>query len=285
MIGNCLPWIFGRGRDSSGDQRRTAIPLIGRWKMMDNLRRTLSAPAAFLALLAGWTLPLAAAAVWSGFVVATFAMPTLLPAFIGMVPRRFGLSQRRHWYAVGTDFVLSLSQIALLVTLLAHQAWLMTDAIVRTFFRLFVRHRRLLEWVTAAQARLSTQLGLARLLSLDGRRNRAQWCGSCRDAHPFGRGAWPVAAPFVILWMAAPAVARWASLSPVTAGANPLAAADARALRLIARRTWRFFETFVTATDHMLPPDNFQEEPQPVLGPSDFADQPRAISAVGGRRL
>src|SRR5208282_3214328 len=155
-----LPWIFGRGRDSSGDQRRSAIPLIGRWKMMDNLRRTLSAPAAFLALLGGWTLPLAAAAVWSGFVVATFAIPTVLPAFVGIVPRRRGLSQRRHWHAVGTDFALSVSQITLLVTLLAHQAWLMTDAIVRTFFRLFVRHRRLLEWVTAAQARLSTQLDL-----------------------------------------------------------------------------------------------------------------------------
>ena len=148
-----LPWIFGRGRDSSGDQRRTAIPLIGRWKMMDNLRRTLSAPAAFLALLVGWTLPLAAAAVWSGFVVATFAIPTLLPAFIGMVPRRLGFSQRRHWYAVGRDFALSLSQVTLLVTLLAHQAWLMSDAIVRTFFRMFVRHRRLLEWVAAAQAK------------------------------------------------------------------------------------------------------------------------------------
>ena len=155
-----LPWVFGRGRDSSGDQRRIGIPLIGRWKMMDNLRRTLSAPAAFLALLVGWTLPLAAAAVWSGFVIATFAIPTLLPAFVGMVPRRLGLAQRRHWYAVGRDFALSLSQVGLLVTLLAHQAWLMTDAIVRTFFRLFVRHRRLLEWVTAAQARLSTHLGL-----------------------------------------------------------------------------------------------------------------------------
>ena len=98
-----LPWVFGRGRDSSGDQRRTAIPLIGRWKMMDNLRRTLSAPAVFLALLAGWTLPLAAAAVWSGFVVATLAVPTLWPAFMGIIPRRFGLSQRRHWHAAGTD--------------------------------------------------------------------------------------------------------------------------------------------------------------------------------------
>ena len=259
-----LPWVFGRGRDSSGDQRRTAIPLIGRWKMMDNLRRTLSAPAAFLALLVGWTLPLTAAAVWSGLVVASFALPSLLPAFLGSVPRRFGLSQRRHWYAVGKDFALSLSQIALLVTLLAHQAWLMTDAIVRTFFRLFVRHRRLLEWVTAAQTHLSTQLGLggyyrwmAGGIVLSGL--AAAVCAS------FGRDAWPIAAPFIILWLAAPAVARWASLSPAMAGADPLKAADTRALRLVARRTWRFFETFVTATDHMLPPDNFQEEPHPVL--------------------
>ena len=259
-----LPWIFGRGRDSSGDQRRTAIPLIGRWKMLDNLRRTLSAPAAFLGLLVGWTLPLAAAAVWSGFVVATFAIPTLLPAFIGMVPRRLGFSQRRHWYAVGRDFALSLSQVALLVTLLAHQAWLMSDAIVRTFFRMFGRHRRLLEWVAAAQAKPTIQLNI---------RGYFRWmAGGIALAGAgvavvvsIGQRAWPVAVPFLVLWIAAPAIARWSSLSPSMAGFNSLSDSDARALRLIARRTWRFFETFVTAKDHMLPPDNFQEEPQPVL--------------------
>jgi cyclic beta-1,2-glucan synthetase len=259
-----LPWIFGRGRDFSGDQRRTAIPLIGRWKMLDNLRRTLSAPAAFLALLAGWTLPLAAAAIWSGFVIATFAVPTLLPAFLGIFPQSPGLSQRRHWYMVGADFALAFSQVVLLVTLLAHQAWLMTDAIGRTFFRLFVKRRRLLEWVTAAQTKLSTQLDLG---------GYYRWmAGGIAFAGvavvvvaSVGRGAWPIAAPFVILWMVSPAVARWASLSPTIAGSNPLSDADARALRLIARRTWRFFATFVTANEHMLPPDNFQEEPQPVL--------------------
>jgi len=259
-----LPWIFGRGRDSSGDQRRTAIPLIGRWKMLDNLRRTLSAPAAFLALLVGWTLPLPAAALWTAFVVATFAIPTLLPALIGIAPRRLGFSQRRHWSAVGRDFALSLSQVGLLIALLAHQAWLMTDAIVRTCFRLFVRHRRLLEWVTAAQTRLGTQLDL---------RGYYRWMaggialgGAAIVVIAFvGRKAWPVAAPFVLLWMVAPAVARWASLSPSMAGLNPLSDTDRRVLRLIARRTWRFFETFVTANDHMLPPDNFQQEPQPVL--------------------
>src|SRR5258706_2921095 len=57
----------------------------------------------------------------------------------------------------------------------------------------------------------------------------------------------------------------WTSLSPLVAGRLPVSDADARALRLVARRTWRYFETFVTAADHMLPPDNFQEDPQPVL--------------------
>ena len=64
-----LPWIFGRGPKPVGADAATgAIPAIGRWKMLDNLRRTLSAPAAVLALLAGWTLPLHAALVWTLFV-------------------------------------------------------------------------------------------------------------------------------------------------------------------------------------------------------------------------
>ena len=156
-----LPWILGRGRRSeAATATHSAIPLIGRWKMLDNLRRSLSAPAAVLALLAGWTLPFAAAPVWSGFVLATFALPALLPCSAGIVPRRLGISQRRHWRAVGADLVLALSQIALLVTFLAHQAWLMTDAIARTLFRLFVSRRRLLEWVTAAQAKVGPRLDL-----------------------------------------------------------------------------------------------------------------------------
>ena len=100
-----LPWIFGHGRDSSGKPGHRKIPLTGRWKMMDNLRRSLSAPAAFLALLGGWTLPFASAAVWSGFVLATIALPPLLPFFAGIVPRRRQISKRSHLRAVGKGFV------------------------------------------------------------------------------------------------------------------------------------------------------------------------------------
>ncbi len=259
-----LPWIFGRGPRSAGDRHRRAVPLIGRWKMLDNLRRTVSAPCVFLALLAGWMLPLSAAAAWSGFVVATFAIPALIPPLVGLVPRRLGLSQRRHWHTVAVDFSLALLQVALLSTLVAHQAWLMADAIARTLVRLFIGHRRMLEWMTAAQSRTSARLN---------RRGSYQWMGG-GVALAVGAAvvvatrqpaSWPTAAPFLILWVLSPLVARRASQPRGFAAATPISDADARALRLIARRTWRFFETFVTADDHGLPPDNFQEDPAPVV--------------------
>ena len=80
----------------------------------------------------------------------------------------------------------------------------------------------------------------------------------------WGRRTWPLAAVFAGAWFASPAVALWASLSPRVLGRRPLAEADAHRLRLVARRTWRFFEAFVTPADNMLPPDNFQEAPEPV---------------------
>jgi cyclic beta-1,2-glucan synthetase len=248
-----LPWILAPG-----------LPLIGRWKMLDNLRRSLSAPASVVALVAGWALPLQAAVVWTGFVLSTIALATLLPVLAAIVPRRARITLRSHLRALAADVRLALSLTALLAVFLAHQAWLMVDAIGRTLFRLAVSHRHLLDWVTAGQAMVSPRLDLAGFYrQMSGgvvigivAAIVVWWVGS---------DAWPVAAPFVIAWIAAPAIARWTSLSPLVAGRLPIADADARALRRVARRTWRFFETFVTAADHMLPPDNFQEDPEPTV--------------------
>jgi hypothetical protein len=84
----------------------------------------------------------------------------MIPFITGIVPRRLGISKRSHLRAVGTDLAAGLVQIAMLITLLTHQAWLITDAIARTLYRLLVSHRRLLEWVTATQAKLTTRLDL-----------------------------------------------------------------------------------------------------------------------------
>jgi len=259
-----LPWIIGLARDASGGRNRTPIPLISRWKMLDNLRRTLSAPAAFLTLLAGWTLPFALPVIWTTFVLATIAIPPILPVLTGLIPHRRGISKRSHLRAVGTDLVRATSQMGLTLTLLAHQAWLMTDAIVRTLFRVSVSRRNLLEWVTAAQAKsvFYTTLGSVYHRMAGG----VALAAAAALLTPFGSpGAWLIATPFALLWALSPVVAHWISLPPRAAGAEPLSADQTRTLRLIARRTWGFFETFVGAEDHALPPDNFQEEPTPVV--------------------
>ena len=259
------PWILGRGdAAASGRSTTAAMPLIGRWKMLDNLRRSLSPPASVLALVAGWTLPLQAALVWTGFVVSTIALSTLLPVLAAIAPRRARITARSHLSALAADVRLALSLSALMVVFLAHQAWLMTDAIGRTLYRLLVSRRHLLDWITAAQAKVGLRLELYGFYR--------QMAGGVAIGFAaaifvwlFGSDAWPVAAPFVLAWVASPAIARWTSLSPLVAGRLPVSDEDARALRGVARRTWRFFETFVTATDNMLPPDNFQEDPKPTV--------------------
>ena len=250
-----LPWILGP---------RSELPPLGRWKMLDNLRRSLSAPASLAALVAGWMLPLQAALVWTGFVVSTIALSTLLPVLAAIVPRRARITLRSHLRALAADVRLALFLTGLQVAFLAHQAWLMADAIARTLYRLLVSRRHLLDWVTAGQASVSRRLDL---LGFYRHMSGAVILAVFTVVVVWWKAidAWPAALPFILAWIASPAIARGASLSPRVAGRVPVTPADARALRRVARRTWRFFETFVTASDHWLPPDNFQEDPKPVV--------------------
>jgi cyclic beta-1,2-glucan synthetase len=258
-----LPWIFGLGPRGASGARRTALPLMGRWKLLDNLRRSLSAPTALLALIVGWMQPAAIAQVWTGLILLTIALPPFLPAISGLVPRRGGASMRNHLRAVRSDAALGLMQSLFLITFLAHQAWLMVDAVLRTLFRLALR-RRLLEWVSAAQTENDSKFNRIQMI--------AQVAGSAVFAgvvggmlYLTGQLHWPLAAPFAVVWVLSPLIARWASLPPPAAGHLVITPQDTEALRLIARRTWRFFEAFVGPEDNMLPPDNFQEEPEPVV--------------------
>ena len=278
-----LPWIFGRGPIAGTDQKRDAIPAIGRWKMLDNLRRTLSAPACMLALLAGWALPFAAACVWTGFVLSTILLPALIPVVAAIVPRRAGITPRSHLGALGSDLRLALAQSALTVTFLAHQAWLMGDAIARTLVRLFVTRRHLLEWVPAAQATIGPRLDLLGFY-------RVMAGGvvlgvlAVLVALLSGHGTWPLAVPLAALWIASPAIARWISRPPPVAGRMSVSAADAsgpaadRAADLAVLRDLRDGGRPHAAAGQ------FPGGPGPGAGPPDLADQSRPVSPLGGGR-
>jgi cyclic beta-1,2-glucan synthetase len=259
-----LPWILGMGPGMAlkGPSRR--VPAIGRWKMIDNLRRSVSPMAVVLALIAGWTMPLPAALVWTGFILATILVPPLLPVAARAASIRPGVRWRDHLHALALELQLALIQSGLMIIFLAHQGWLMGDAIMRTLVRLWVTRRHLLEWVPTAQAAFGAEPSTAQFYR---RMSGALLIGVAAIAAAWfrGHGTWPIAAAFALAWVVSPAVARKASDSPKVASRRPLNVSDARMLRLIARQTWRFFETFVTAADHMLPPDNFQETPEPAV--------------------
>ena len=136
-----LPWILGRGPAGLGKQR-TRIPPHGRWKMVDNLRRSLFTPSSFLLGVAAWTLPAASPLLWTSLFIAAIVLPAFMPVLDGLIPRREGFSKRSHLRAAGKDIQVSLLQILLAIATLAHQARYTADAVVRTLWRLYVSRRQ-----------------------------------------------------------------------------------------------------------------------------------------------
>jgi cyclic beta-1,2-glucan synthetase len=139
-----------------------------------------------------------------------------------------------------------------------------TDAMVRVFYRKFISRKNLLEWVTAAQSDEADRKDLAGYY-------RFMFFAPVSAAFIFGVVTYLYphhlffAAPFLILWFFSPLIAFWLSRMAVEREpASELDQKDVEWLRLIARRTWRFFETFVGESQHWLPPDNFQQEPTPI---------------------
>jgi cyclic beta-1,2-glucan synthetase len=253
-----LPWALGR---VTGPK---AVPPVGRGKILDNLRRSLFAPFTLATVAVSWLLPLSLGIWGTLFALAAIAIPAFLPILFAIIPRRTGVRLGSHVRALGGDLQLAGAQTVLSIAFLPDQAWRMGDAIARTMVRLFLTRRHLLEWTTAAQSVASPRLDLLGFY-------RGMASGMllgllvAAGALALAPSSWPIALPIAFLWLIAPALALRTSRSPTVAPGGAVCESDERDLRLIARRTWRFFETFVTASDNMLPPDNFQVSPKPIV--------------------
>jgi cyclic beta-1,2-glucan synthetase len=256
------PWVPSR----SG-LTRNRLPLISRFKIFDNLRRSLVPPATVVLLLLTWTLLPGSALAWTAAILAAIAFPLyplLLAALRGPRPEQ---PWRVFLRALSEDTQTILAQAALQLTFLAYDAWERGHAIVLTLVRLATR-ARLLEWETAAASAARTNGGAKRI--------GAPFFFAEMMASPaiafvalvlvaiLRPAAWLTALPIVALWAAAPLIAYVLS-RPVVARRTELDEDDRQYLRGIARSTWRYFETFMGTADHGLPPDNLQEIPEPRI--------------------
>jgi len=236
-----LPWLF------------EPIPFLARWKIFDNLRRSLEAPALLLLLMLGFIVLSGEPIVWVGIV----SLSLFSPIVLYLLNQLF--NDRAEKGTLTQDLMTLAIQFILQFVFLPYQALMMLDAIIRSLYRQFVSHRLLLEWETASDA--EKRLG-ASLQTM----SRSMWpvilfvllaVLSIAYAFPTKLGRF---VPLAIVWVISIWVAHYVSL-PIEHKTIALSASEEVTLRRFSRKIWAFFEEYVGEEDHWLPPDNVQIEP------------------------
>ncbi|HEU0252125.1 MAG TPA: hypothetical protein VFR12_03770, partial [Pyrinomonadaceae bacterium] len=235
------PWIMGHAVSKDGRTLLNSLPLISRWKILDNLRRSLVAPAVMLWLVAAWTVLPGSPLLLTLFILLTFAFPVYAHVTRGLLIHPRGIPWTSYFFSMWSDVRNNTLQVLLNITFTAHQAYVMTDAIARTFYRKLISKRHLLEWATSQQhVTVADRKAFVRLM----------WPVFAIAAFMatlialLNSEAIVVAAPFLVAWVLSPLIAYRLS-QPLSIEPKRLGIVDTRIARLIARRTWRFFETFV----------------------------------------
>lgn len=257
-----LRWLLPSVPNFFGTQVPNPITLLSRWKIFDNLRRSLIELNLFLILLAGWFAFTGGALYWTAIIVALLLMPTYVETLISLAQvwatdnLRGFLKERKNAFVTGH------LQVFVMLAFLPHKAFVMLDAIVRTLTRLVVTRRNLLEWETAAEA----ESGTRKKSAVETYLAVTPWFALATGvAMAFLRpSALPVAAPFLILWLLAPLFTRWIN-HPPRRRKKPLEAQDIAFLRTASLATWRYFREFSNAGVNWLIPDRVQEEPAAVV--------------------
>ena len=249
-----LPGVPGPGPHL----QKNPLSGLSRWKIFDNLRRSLVAPALTLLLLLGWTV-LPSAWFWTLSVIGIILIPSLMSSLLDMFRKPGDVLLGQHLTGIGRSTVRHLAQAAFTLVCLPYEAFFSLDAIIRTSVRLLITHKRLLEWNPSGD---SDRPGRGDLVGS----YQTMWIGPFVSLAAviylaFARPAVLLTAgPILGLWFASPAIAWWIS-RPLLRRAARLTADQTLFLQKIARKTWAFFETFVGPEDHWLPPDNYQEHP------------------------
>jgi len=249
-------WLLPRVPNYFGKIVRNPLNLVSRWKIIDNLRRSVSEFATFILLLGIWLFFPKDAAYWTVAAVLLIAFPTYFQTLVSIVRAGKARFTRAFWKNLGADFVSANERLFFRITFLCHQGFVTMDAVVRTLIRLTITHQKLLEWETAAEAEIAanrkkspveTYLDWMPLLSF----GLAVLILAVRP-----ESFW-MAAPFLALWASAKTICRW--LSRPYHSARERGTPEKALLRRVALRTWRFFREHSNEQENWLIPDIVQE--------------------------
>jgi cyclic beta-1,2-glucan synthetase len=271
LAGWLLPRVPGPSASNGSKAQRQQNPLsrLSRWKIFDNLRRSLVSPALLALLAGGWLFGPGSAWFWSLLVAAAVFLPALLGSVIELIRKPEERNWQVHLVLTSNTVGRSITIALLTLVLLPYDTLICLDAILRSGVRMLFTQRGLLLWQLPSYARRNARRSLAGFF-------REMWIAPVLAVTlglvlvrvwPLAGGWWAVlffAAPVMLLWLVSPVVGWWIS-RPLLSPAPDLTAEQRVFLRALARRTWRYFADFVGPQDNWLPPDNFQEYPAPAV--------------------
>jgi cellobiose phosphorylase len=251
-----LPWV----PVSRKTWLKNTISALSWWKIFDNLRRSLVPVAMLVLLLGSWFLldpPLGMAATL--FVLAVVGAVPLLAVLADLVRKPTDLPVLTHLRVTANALGKQLAQSLCTLVFLAYEAYISVDAIARTLVRMLWTKKKMLEWKTSSDAERSARVSLPGFF-------QSMWIGPAISETAilllalYRPDLLVTAGPLLGLWLVSPLVAWWLSrtLAPPSVRLTELQRVF---LGKLSRRTWRYFEMFVSAEENWLPPDNFQEKP------------------------
>ena len=246
----------------AGGRRQNPLSALSQWKILDNLRRSLIPAAMTLLLLLGWTV-LSPGWWWSSVVIGIILIPSVIVLILDLLRKPDDVLLGQHLAAALRSAGGHCAQAVLTLACLPYEAYFSLDAILRTHWRILVTQKRLLEWTPSGRsdgdgcttlAACCQSMWIAPVISIAAAGYLAASTPATLEA----------AGPILFLWLVSPAIAWWIS-RPIERHEARLTAGQVVFLQTISRKTWAFFETFVGAEDHWLPPDNYQEHPVAVV--------------------
>ena len=253
QIGRWLfPFVPGPGKRVL----KNPLSTLSRWKIFDNLRRSLVPPALFLLLLFGWMIS-PSPWFWTIMVIAILALTSLFSSAWDILKKTPDVIFIYHAVASLKSAVNNFTQHLFTLIFLPYEALVSMDAIFKTIWRMFITHKKLLNWNPSSSVSEST--GLLRTFMV-------MWIGPLAGLGVMVYLTWYApyklipAFPVLALWIVSPFIAWWGSL-PFTRRKEKLSAKQIVFLQKLSRKTWAYFENFVGQEDNWLPPDNFQEHP------------------------
>jgi cyclic beta-1,2-glucan synthetase len=253
-----LPFII----DSKFKFKTNPLNWLARWKIFDNLRRSLI-PVAFTALFVmGWTI-LDDAWFWNTFITAMLISPPVLFSLWGIFKKPEEITWKRHFNNAFRNTAKNVTHTLFFILCLPYEAFISMHAIIVTLWRLLVTHKKLLEW---------NPFGLLSFKSVTiGKAYEKMWVTPLLSvlvsAYLF-IASWVnllMALPYLISWVISPAII-WLLNQPV---AKPkikeLSNRQRGNLRVLSRKTWAYFESLVGQDSNWLPPDNIQLQPREIV--------------------